>query len=79
MNEMQGSDLGLQDRIHIYNEDSIGMPSAEFWENKAGLSRDFLTRRYAFLRCFRPVFLFVGHGVGQREIPVCQGIPAIPP
>ena len=26
-----------------------------------------------------PVFLFVGHGVGQREIPVCQGIPAIPP
>jgi hypothetical protein len=78
MNEMQGSDLGLQDRIHIYNEDSIGMPSAEFWENKAGLSRDFLTRRYAFLRCFRPVFLFVGHGVGQLEISVRQGIPAIP-
>ena len=32
------------------------MPSAEFWENKAGLPHDFLTRRYAFLRCFRPVF-----------------------
>ena len=37
-------------------EDSIGMPSAEFWENKAGLPHDFLTRRYAFLRCFRPDF-----------------------
>ena len=37
-------------------EDSIGMPSAEFWENKAGLPRDFLTRRCAPFRCFRPGF-----------------------
>ena len=65
MNEMQGSDLGLQDRIHIYNEDSIGMPSAEFWENKAGLPHDFLTRRYALFRCFRPGFSVRGSRRGS--------------
>ena len=46
-------------------EDSIGMPSAEFWENKAGLPHDFLTRRYAFLRCFRPGFSVRGSRRGS--------------
>ena len=43
------------------------MPSAEFWENKAGLSRDFLTRRYAFLRCFRPIFSARGSWCGSKR------------
>ena len=41
------------------------MPSAEFWENKAGLPHDFLTRRYAFLRCFRPGFSVRGSRRGS--------------
>ena len=49
-------------------EDSIGMPSAEFWENKAGLPHDFLTRRYALFRCFRPVFSTRGSGRGSMSI-----------
>ena len=49
-------------------EDSIGMPSAEFWENKAGLPHDFLTRRYAFLRCFRPGFSVRGSQRGSMSI-----------
>ena len=44
------------------------MPSAGFWENKAGLPQDFHTRRRSPFRCFHPVFLFVGHGVGQAAI-----------
>ena len=43
------------------------MPSAEFWENKAGLPHDFLTRRYAFLRCFRPGFSVRGSRRGSTE------------
>ena len=43
------------------------MPSAEFWENKAGLPHDFLTRRYAFLRCFRPGFSARGSGRGSKR------------
>ena len=45
------------------------MPSAEFWENKAGLPHDFLTRRYAFLRCFRPVFSVRGSWCGSKRDP----------
>ena len=45
------------------------MPSAEFWENKAGLPHDFLTRRYAFLRCFRPVFSVRGSQRGSKRDP----------
>ena len=45
------------------------MPSAEFWENKAGLPHDFLTRRYAFLRCFRPGFSVRGSGRGSKRKP----------
>ena len=69
MNEMQGSDLGLQDRIHIYNEDSIGMPSAEFWENKAGLPQDLLTRWYSLFHCFRPGFSVRGSRRGSKRDP----------
>ena len=46
-------------------EDSIGMPSAEFWENKAGLPHDFLTRGYALLHCFRPIFSVRGSRRGS--------------
>ena len=45
------------------------MPSAEFWENKAGLPHDFLTRRYAFLRCFRPIFSVRGSRRGSKHDP----------
>ena len=45
------------------------MPSAEFWENKAGLPHDFLTRRYAFLRCFRPGFSVRGSRRGSKRDP----------
>ena len=45
------------------------MPSAEFWENKAGLPHDFLTRRYAFLRCFRPGFSVRGSGRESKRKP----------
>ena len=47
-------------------EDSIGMPSAEFWENKAGLPHDFLTRRYSLFHCFRPVFSARGSRRGSK-------------
>ena len=50
-------------------EDSIGMSSAGFRENKAGLPRDFLTRRYAFLRCFRPIFSVRGSQRGSKHDP----------
>ena len=50
-------------------EDSIGQPSDGFWENKAGLPHDFLTRRYAFLRCFRPGFSVRGSGRGSKRKP----------
>ena len=46
-------------------EDSIGTPSDGFWENKAGLPQDFHTRRYAFLRCFRPGFSVRGSRRGS--------------
>ena len=45
------------------------MPSAGFWENKAGLPHDFLTRRYAFLRCFRPGFSVRGSRRGSKHDP----------
>ena len=50
-------------------EDSIGMSSAGFRENKATLSRDFLTRRYAFLHCFRPGFSVRGSRRGSKHDP----------
>ena len=34
-----------------------------------GLPRDFLTRRYAFLRCFRPIFSVRGSGRGSKRDP----------
>ena len=43
------------------------MPSAGFWENKAGLSRDFLTRRYSLFHCFRPIFSARGSGRGSKR------------
>ena len=48
-------------------EDSIGMPSAGFWENKAGLSRVFITRRYSPFHCFRPVFSVRGSRRGSKR------------
>ena len=48
------------------------MPSAEFWENKAGLPHDFLTRRYAFFRCFRPGFSVRGSRRGSKRDPRFQ-------
>ena len=45
------------------------MPFAGFRGNKAGLPRDFLTRRYAFLRCFRPVFSVRGSQRGSKRDP----------
>ena len=50
-------------------EDSIGTSSAGFRENKAGLPRDFLTHRYAFLRCFRPGFSVRGSRRGSKHDP----------
>ena len=49
-------------------EDSIGTSCAGFRENKVGLPHDFLTRRYAFLRCFRPVFSVRGSQRGSMSI-----------
>ena len=53
-------------------EDSIGMSSAGFRENKATLSRDFLTRRYAFLHCFRPGVSVRGSRRGSKRKPRFQ-------
>ena len=53
----------------MYIKDSIGTSSAGFWENKAGLPRDFLTRRYALFRCFRPVFSVRGSRRGSKRDP----------
>ena len=50
-------------------EDSIGMPSAEFWENEAGLPQGFVPCRYAFLRCFRPAFSARGSRRGSKHDP----------
>ena len=49
-------------------EDSIGMSSAGFRENKADLSQNSITRRYALFRCFRPVFSTRGSGRGSMSI-----------
>ena len=49
-------------------EDSIGTPSAGFRENKADLSQNSITRRYALFRCFRPVFSTRGSGRGSMSI-----------
>ena len=46
-------------------EDSIGMPSAGFWENKAGLPQNFHTRRRSPFRCFHPVFSVRGSRRGS--------------
>ena len=45
------------------------MPSAEFWENKAGLPHDFLTRRYALFHCFHPIFSARGSECGSKRDP----------
>ena len=50
-------------------EDSIGPPSAGFGENKVGLPRDFLTRRYSPFRRFRPVFSVRGSRRGSKRDP----------
>ena len=50
-------------------EDSIGPPSAGFGENKVGLPRDFLTRRYSPFRRFRPVFSVRGSRRGSKHDP----------
>ena len=48
-------------------EDSIGMSSAGFRENKAGLPRDFITHRYSPFHCFRPIFSARGSGRGSKR------------
>ena len=45
------------------------MPSAGFWENKAGLPRDLLTRRYSPFHCFRPGFSVRGSRRGSKHDP----------
>ena len=50
-------------------EDSIGMPSAGFRENKAGLSQGFIPRRCALFRCFRPGFSVRGSRRGSKHDP----------
>ena len=45
------------------------MPSAEFWENKAGLPQGFIPRRYALFRCFRPGFSVRGSRRGSKRDP----------
>ena len=50
-------------------EDSIGMPSAGFWENKAGLPRIFITRRYSPLHCFHSGFSVRGSRRGSKHDP----------
>jgi len=45
------------------------MPSAGFWENKAGLPQDFHTRRRSPFRCFHPVFSVRGSRRGSKHDP----------
>ena len=45
------------------------MPFECFRENKAGLPQDYLTRRYALLHCFRPVFSARGSRRGSKRDP----------
>lgn len=45
------------------------MPLECFRENKAGLPRDFLTRRCALFHCFHPVFSARGSGRGSKRDP----------
>ena len=45
------------------------MPSAEFWENKAGLPRDFLTRRCSPFHRIRPGFSVRGSRRGSKRDP----------
>ena len=54
--------------MHLF-EDSIGPPSAGFRGNKAGLPRDFHTRRYALFHCFRPGFSARGSRRGSKRAP----------
>ena len=46
-------------------EDSIGLPSDGFWKNKAGLPRDFITRRYSPFHRIRPGFSVRGSRRGS--------------
>ena len=50
-------------------EDSIGQPSDGFWENKAGLPQDLLTRWYSLFHCFRPGFSVRGSRRGSKHDP----------
>ena len=50
-------------------EDSIGRPSTGFWENKAGLPRDFLTRRCSPFHRIRPGFSVRGSQRGSKRDP----------
>ena len=50
-------------------EDSIGQPSDGFWENKAGLPQDLLTRWYSLFHCFRPGFSVRGSRRGSKRDP----------
>ena len=50
-------------------EDSIGTSSAGFRGNKAGLPRDFHTRRCSPFRCFLPVFSARGSRRGSKRDP----------
>ena len=54
-------------------EDSIGTSSAGFWENKAGMPRDFLTRWYSLFHCFRPGFSVRGSRRGSKRCPAERG------
>ena len=49
----------------LWIEDSIGTSSAGFRENKVGFPQNFIARRYAFLRCFRPGFSVRGSRRGS--------------
>ena len=48
------------------------MPSAGFWENKAGLPRIFITRRYSPLHCFHSGFSVRGSRRGSKRKPRFQ-------
>ena len=54
---------------HIRETGERQPPSAGFGENKAGLTQDFLTRRCALFRRFRPVFSARGSGRGSKRDP----------
>lgn len=47
-------------------KDWIGPSFMDFRENKAGLPREFHTRRYSRFHCFRPVFFARGSRRGAR-------------